>query len=282
MCRLTVLVALVIVGVGFAASLSADTLTFNLNPAFFGNLDQANTNCPEANCGPSAAVNSFVFLQNRYPSIYGNLLVPALQGGNPTQADMVEVANTLTEFMNPCGCSDGTAIEDFIFGKSAYIDSVAPGTTTFAAQTTAQWRNPTPGGTTAQKPAYVQDLTRPTLQFIFDQLKDSEDVEIFVTFVDVRFKHYLTVTGMTWDTATNTGSFNLVDPLGGNQIASNFELDTLGFVFLKDYGGGVFISNAVSESPLPAPVPEPGTIVLFSLGMALLTPLRRARLTARR
>jgi hypothetical protein len=34
-------------------------------------------------CGPSAAVNSFVYLQNKYSSIYGKKLVPELDRNMP-------------------------------------------------------------------------------------------------------------------------------------------------------------------------------------------------------
>jgi hypothetical protein len=40
------------------------------NPALFGNLNQNNTQCPLTGCGVTAAVNSFVFLQNEYPTVY--------------------------------------------------------------------------------------------------------------------------------------------------------------------------------------------------------------------
>ena len=37
------------------------------DPSLYGGLDQHSTLCADLACGPSAAVNSFVFLQNMYP-----------------------------------------------------------------------------------------------------------------------------------------------------------------------------------------------------------------------
>jgi hypothetical protein len=39
-----------------------------LDPNKFGKLDQAKTTCPDTNCGPTAAVNSLVYLQNAFPT----------------------------------------------------------------------------------------------------------------------------------------------------------------------------------------------------------------------
>ena len=71
--------------------------------------------------------------------------------------------------MGSCGCvggGNGTYIEDFIFGKQAYIDHYAPNTTTYEAEISIPWlvmRNPGPQpNTTEKKPGYVQDNTTPT------------------------------------------------------------------------------------------------------------------------
>jgi hypothetical protein len=67
-----------------------------LDPDKFGKLDQGKTACPDANCGPTAAVNSFVYLQNTFPNVYKVPLVPS--------GKEVEIANTLNgkDFMGTC------------------------------------------------------------------------------------------------------------------------------------------------------------------------------------
>ena len=146
----------------------------------FGNLDQANTNCPNMSCGPTAAVNSFVFLQNNYPTIYTNPLVPTPNSpipAHPSQTDMAAVANDLAgpTYMGTCSCG-GTLIEDFILGKQAYIESTDPGSTIYAAQMNFAWRtNQNHFG--AAKPGYVQDNTIPTVNFIANEIAAGEDVE---------------------------------------------------------------------------------------------------------
>src|SRR4051812_1709318 len=79
-----------------------------LDPDKFGKLDQGKTSCPDANCGPTAAVTSFVYLQNMFPNVYKVPLVPS---GNE-----VEIANTLNgkDFMGTCCIAGGTEIGDFI------------------------------------------------------------------------------------------------------------------------------------------------------------------------
>ena len=115
--------ALVVALCGPASSASAMVITYKEDPKLFGTLDQGVTNCPGVNCGPTAAVNSFVYLQNAFPKIYKNPLVPTTHGMNPTSAEQKAVANNLgTNYMkNCCGdTSEGTAIGDFILGKMDY------------------------------------------------------------------------------------------------------------------------------------------------------------------
>ena len=42
-------------------------------------FDQGKTTCPDTNCGPTAAVSSFVYLQNVFPNTYKVPLVPSGQ-----------------------------------------------------------------------------------------------------------------------------------------------------------------------------------------------------------
>jgi hypothetical protein len=250
----------------------------------FGTLDQAATNCPNVNCGPTAAVNSFVYLQNAFPKIYKTPLVPTVNGKTPSAAEQKAVANKLgTDYMkNCCGTSmDGTNIGDFILGKMDYIEAQDKSVTIYAAQIPGMWANVIPKHLDAPKPAYVQQNTIPTLSFIAAQLGAKEDVEILLD-NDKGQLHYLTLTGLDYNDATNMGTFNYVDPLGGGRSQAKI-LGLGGDKFIQtDYklaGINSDIAGVVAESPIP----EPGTWLLLGVGMAFLGPLlRRKRASALR
>jgi hypothetical protein len=47
-----------------------------IDPTMYGNLKQKDVpECPNEACGPTAAVNSMVFLQNMYPGIFDHNFV---------------------------------------------------------------------------------------------------------------------------------------------------------------------------------------------------------------
>ena len=112
------MVPAMLVGTGPLACLDAITITETADATLFGHLDQAATSCPLMGCGATAAVNSFVYLQNRYPATFTTPLVPTA-GATMTQADMVAVANDLAQRMG-IG-AEGTSIERFILGKMEYL-----------------------------------------------------------------------------------------------------------------------------------------------------------------
>ena len=142
---------------GFAAPVSAGAIyDKQWDPSLYGGLDQHSTHCPDLACGPSAAVNSFVFLQNMYPGIYGN----SLAGDN--YETWVDTANTLLDprYMD-CDCNgSGTTIDNFISGKQDYLNDTAPGATTVHFQNAFDATNP----------------TTPNWQFLFDQLMNGQDI----------------------------------------------------------------------------------------------------------
>ena len=239
----------------FCGPASAALISASENVNLFGNLNQNDTNCGNVACGPTAAVNSFVFLENAYPTIYGNSLVPLING-NTFYQDEVAAANTLAgaNYMSTCNCG-GTYIEDFIMGKQNYINALAPNTTTYAAQISIPWlvqRNPGPQpSTNAPQPIYVQASTDPTAQFIQGQIKDGEDVEVFVGY-NAGGAHYLTLTNISFDTNALTGKIGFIDPGTGAYGTANIT-GVVGGVIQTNYGGGAAIYAAVAESPVPVP-----------------------------
>lgn len=250
-------------------------------PDLFGTLDQANTNCPNVNCGPTAATNSFVYLQNAFPNNYKKPLVPTANGRNPTQAEQAAVANNLgTNFMKNCcaTANEGTAIGDFILGEQDYIESVDPGVTRYEAQILGRWERVIPNHPDAAKPGYVQDRTNPTLAFIARQLRAKEDVEVLLEGND-SVSHYLTLTGISYDDTNNMGTLSYVDPAGGGRAMSNIlGLDAQMLIETNYQLGGANsdIVGVVAESPIP----EPAGLGLLAIACAVLPALARRRRTA--
>jgi hypothetical protein len=282
-------VLLVLVTTGLSSRLCAAPIDVGLiDPmmiqAKYGNLDQSDVEQLAADmgmggfagclCGPTAAVNSFVFLQNMYPHIYDNRLV---KDDPATMANaMVDTAlNLAKNFMNSTG---GTYIEDFIHGKQSYIDMMAPGSTRFGAQISIQWNqvrrdgmgNPlpddqqpatAPGNNNIPKPDYVQQNTPATLGFIIDELRAGEDLEIFVQNGGA---HYLTVTGCDdCDVATNMGTLWYVDPDDGMPHSAAIT-GLMGGRLQLNHRPGDEIYHVVKESP----VPEPAAVMLVGMGAA--------------
>ncbi len=278
--RMTVLLRMGTAALCLAGIATADTIIGSipgLTPTGYpiGNLNQEYVDCGtdgSSACGPSAATNSFVMLQNRYPTIYDHSLVP-YAGTSPTQSEMAVVANELVPLMD-CDDVDGTYIENFIYGKWTYIEAQVPDKTVYQAYVAGSWTwrdnpNGTSGYDNGGQPSWV---TRgaPTAEWLAAELNDGEDVEIFIEY-DSGGAHYLTLGEITFDTETNIGSIGFMDSLTGAWGTADITgLNTWGYLTL-DYGNGSTLWHAVSESP----VPEPGTYFLFALGT--ITLLIRAR-----
>lgn len=269
---LLVITATVVSLFACTSSAAADIITAAEDFSLFGDLNQHDTSCNNVACGPTAATNSFVFLQNSY-AMYGNRLVPSIPGDTPYQ-DEQAVADDLATLMHTCNLCNpgagGTYIEDFIAGKQAYIQSVAPGTTTYAAQMNFAWRTTDPdGNNVGPKPGYVMDNTVPTAQFIASEIAAGEDVEIFLA-GDVQ--HYVTLFGITFDTTSNTGDIEYIDPDTGTVgVSSITGKDGSGFLKVTYGANSEVIAHAVAESP----VPEPATVFLAGAALAMIYMRRR-------
>jgi hypothetical protein len=263
-----------------AAPASASTLyhhDLDPNHTLFGNLKQ--TDVPGCGnglfaCGPTAAVNSFAFLQNKFPDIYDHKLIPDSNMNNMIDYDeLKETALALggMDYMMCAECDGGTKIGNFINGKRKWINERAPGTTIFKDDDLPQW------------------------QFLWRELWDMEDVELLLGFYKADGSrlggHYVTLTKFWWeDTNMNdiidetNAMIGFVDPADGTmKMQSLFNPPSRQDLF-TDYGVGLSIDNmqiastridwAVSESP----VPEPAAFVLVVMALGCVG-IKRSRRT---
>ena len=145
--------------------------------AAFGTLDQANvgpngTGGVNNFCAPTATMNSFTFLENAYPSVYGNLLMGGQASWQLAGQLLVGATYMATD------PNSGTSVANWVSGKVNYINNFAPNTTTFAGMGTGgyPWLN---GG-------------NPTANFLLQQLRDGEDVEMAI-FPTAGIGHVLTL-----------------------------------------------------------------------------------------
>lgn len=227
------------------------------DPDLYGHLDQNSTDCIDQACGPTAAVNSFVFLQNEYPNIYGHELT------NEDLDSLRGTANALLDqhFMD-CDCGpngSGTSIADFISGKEKYFGDVAPGTTEVHAQ---NFHDPA-------------NSVKPSWQYLFDQLEMGQDVEVLIGYYDDNGRHgghYLTVTGFSFGDTNGDGLIDddesarlfFIDPTDGAAHNGNLDMknDFLNLLnYSKDFD--TYIEATVAESP----VPEPPSLLVFAVAL---------------
>jgi len=248
-------------------SVSGAMIDVKVDETKMGNLDQSTTNCANNGCGPTAAVNSFVFLQNMYPGIYDNKLVPAAPPNTTPNPNQAVVANMLlgADFMKTDCAGCGTDIRDFILGKEKYIELKVPGMTKYMAQVNDTWALPNGPA----KPGYVQQNTAPTIDFLSSEIDHKEDVELFIKFEDGT-GHYITLTSLKWNTETKMGSIGFIDPDEGVGRSSDISQVGAGAIKIKLKGADGSLTDgtifaAVSESPTP----EPATLVLVSAAMAV-------------
>ena len=240
-------------GGGWAAINTVDETTI----AAFGTLNQANVGANGNGgvnnfCAPTATMDSFIWLANAYPSIYGN----SLMGG---QGSWLGAAQLLAGplYMNT-DVNNGTTEGNWVNGKMNYINTYAPGTTIFAGMDSDN---------TVNRPAW--DLNaNPTVNFLLQELRAGEDVELGID-PTTGVGHVLTLTGLTWNDADNNGGFNLGDTLTLNTIdPANPLVNTLLTLNPGNpmtVSGGAY-NNYLLTGALAESIPEPTSFGLMMLG----------------
>ena len=255
------------------------TYTANETLANFGTVNQFNVSPTngEMSCVPTATMNSFIFLQNSYPAVFGNDAngFPVLRGGQGSWENAAALLGGASYMKT--AANNGTTIANWIGGKVSYLNKYSPVSIIFDGMDSLS--------AAANRPLWDTDAN-PTVNFLLQELQANEDVELGI-YPDKSevIGHALTLTGLTWIDADNSLTFDLGDTLTLNIMdPANPNGNTP--LLLKpgnNPGDPMIISggpynNYVLEVALAESVPEPATASLLVLGVgALLGGLRLRR-----
>jgi len=122
------------------------------------------------------------------------------------------------------------------------------------------------------EPTGIADSTVPTLQFLYDELKKDQDIELFMA--NGANQHYITLTGISDDSTTNIGKMWIIDPWGdeaGNDVTGKeIAIEGLagGFIdtgLVIDGNDFSYVAHAIATSPIP----EPAAYLLLLAGLLM-------------
>ncbi len=258
----------------FPHYLMADITTYSEPFGMFG--DQANMSPPgqpNGICAAASAINSFIYLENQYPNVYGQP-----NGGKLTPNYNATNNNDPTDTLNFGVNGFGMDPNNNNMPYPGYYPSPLPANSGYVA-TKTQWFNTYAPGTTSIDSWYLgtpgdpsnQNNVNPSPQIFQSQLQAKEDVEFFI---QGSAYHVLTLTDLTVNTDTAPTSYS-VSWLDCNDtsmeysspvtFAANGQMQITG-VYGYPNGSLENITAAFAESP----VPEPSTLVLLSIGAVSL------------
>ena len=265
---------------------NADWVTIQQNYNLYGHLENAG-----ANCAPTATANSFQYLQNRYGAEAGNLIPGA---GTDLASARDKLINGWTNAngvvragMGDCGASQKSWWET----KAQWIDDFGGPHVKVKGQVKTPNGGPNPFAGW-YRGNLLQDIF-PQWDFLWSELSHGEDIELgFV--IEGGGKHAITLTSLKFDDTNGSGVWDngearKLDYLDPNNTSALIEADltllaagagsgALGFRW--DNGSNVpanvYIDLAYTES-----VPEPGTLALIALALAVFTISRKRSVAAR-
>jgi hypothetical protein len=217
---------------GLAVAGQADTYfegSSLTDDSLFGHLSQGTGAIRTAygtnGCPPTAVVNAFVYLQKKFPSVYGMSLVP---GYDTASMASVAVALGNPAYMNGITTTDAGKVSttfwsygDTVWGPNLYIESKMPGKTVYGVQKVPTNASEVHG----PNPSWCSAATNyPQISFLIDALEKSQ--ALFITWNQVNpdtgiinwsgAGHYLTVTGLVWDPAAMAGTLYYIDTSYGS------------------------------------------------------------------
>lgn len=208
-------------------------------------------------CVPTSVANGFQYLQNKFGA-YNNTLIPG---------SLVETATNLAYNYLNTSSETGTGGDDWIDGKRDYLESVAPGVTTYAAMF------PGYGGTNN----FVQN-SLPSWQFMLDWLSRGAAIEIGILPTGNGIGHALSLTSFHWNDANDDG---IIQQAEGAQIdvIDPFAPDNLTYIDIWQNGNGAAINanygNGYTIALAVAQLPTPGVTVLMAVGVVAAGRRRR-------
>ena len=294
--RRSIFASTVVMSVLVAAPVYATLYDIHKDPALYGNLNQnylgvENWDIGPWACGPAAAVNSFVYLENAYSDLYGHDLVPDINGsGGRDFMDLYNAGMQLAMTYMNTTIGVGTAWDDFLMGKYTYIEEHAPDLTVYEAQALSSWA----WNQSGTEPSWLARQT-PDWRFLYDELRECEDVEILIS--NATGGHYLTVTSFHWDDVNNDGVMNdyndangngswdrgedwysqidYIDPWTGAWAETDVWHDSSGFMATGYFGDTASTVSTINMIVSESPIPEPSSLLLLASGAVML--LRKAR-----
>jgi hypothetical protein len=260
---------------GAVGSVQAATAFFQKDFSEMGHVP--NVSAPQKGiCAAAADINSFIYLWNHFPQVYGGTnLLPDWDGdGTLTQSDYLASRDKLANGWEHNGTSrpgmygsSGGAVAKNIWEQTLYwFEDFAPGTTVFDGQLNqngASWH----GG-------QVLETSYPRWSFLWDALVAAMDIELGLA--SGAKAHAVTFTGMAfndldgdgrWDANETVEQVGFVDPNKVSQMTwADVSTGTGGRIEFKWWQDGQIyhVYRAYTEGPIS--VPEPAAAVsLFAL-----------------
>jgi hypothetical protein len=269
------------------------TPTFDIQKELdlYGNLDQDDIpGIGNIACGPAAAINSFVYLENKYSNYFGgrNSIIPRQSQDLDNDGDVdyyddlisaaqvISGSNYMNTGSNPNSGLNGTWDDMMIYGKYQYLNDNTAKEIDYGAQLSSAWNwagnRPDGEKPMVEKPGWISDNTTPTWDFLYNELVACEDVEILINYTSgEEGGHFLTLSSFHWtdediDQIIDQGeaTIDYIDPATGAWGES--PIWHSGGSLVGTYANSSFeITMAVKES-----IPEPMTVAILGLGALFL------------
>jgi hypothetical protein len=255
---------------------AAITYDIDLDPdnSLYGHLDQNDVLAGgvggQNSCAPTATMNSFIYLQNRFSSVYGTN--DELMGPHD---EWVDAAIDLADNFMKTDPVKGTKDANWINGKYDWLETYAPGKTTYAGFDEF---------TTGNQPWVTMGI--PPLMFLIQQLLKGANNELGISPAIAGIGHVLTLTSLHWtdedmdgifDDDTEDLSIDGIDPGGGALFEYSLKTIMSDDKSYLGFDGGPYDGYRIDAALAEVAIPEPASVFIWTLLATTLavTALRR-------